>query len=130
MAEERGAAQPQADGVPVDQRDRPVGEERVAVTLKAEGTATAMKVELDKACAVPPMKDVTAWVLMPDDAVRLLDARGRIVFDFSEVESGMYEGTRPGEGLYFMQNAAGVVQNVIKTAKDMFGDWAVAREGA
>ena len=39
------------------------------VTLKAEGAATAMKVELDKACAVPAMKDVTAWVLMPDDAV-------------------------------------------------------------
>jgi hypothetical protein len=99
-----------------------------SLTLKAEGQPTAMKLDVDKGCTVPAMKDVAAWMLMPDDSVRLLDSRGRIVFDFASVENGMYEGTRVGEGLFFMQTAAGVAQNVIKTAKDMFGDWNLLHE--
>jgi hypothetical protein len=73
----------------------------------------------------PMTRDVVAWTVAANEAVRLLDSRGRTLLEFTEVESGMYEGERPGEGLYFLQNlAAGPVW---RTAEQMFGDWAMVR---
>jgi hypothetical protein len=102
------------------------------LTLKADPVKGGFKVEFEAACAgvFPATKDVEAWVLVRDD-LRLLDARGRTVFDFTEVESGMYEAERGNEGLYFLQshqsqNAAGPP---VRTAKDMFGDWTISRAG-
>jgi len=98
-----------------------------AVTFRADPVAGGLKVEFDRACAgvFPVTRDVAAWTIAANEAVRLLDARGRTLLEFSEVESGMYEGERPGEGLYFLQNVtAGAAW---RTPDQMFGDWALVR---
>jgi hypothetical protein len=48
------------------------------------------------------------------------------VLEFTEVESGMYEGERKGEGLFFMQSQAAV--KAARTADQLFGDWRLLRE--
>jgi hypothetical protein len=45
----------------------------------------------------------------------------------SEVESGIFEGERRGEGLYFMQ-PQGAVTIPVRTPEQLFGDWSFLRE--
>jgi hypothetical protein len=99
------------------------------VTLKAEPAGANLRLELDRACTetFPALKEVTAWAFGPNDAIRLVDGRGRTVLEFVEVESGLYEGLRPGEPLYFLQSHASAGGE--KTEKDMAGDWDVTRAG-
>jgi hypothetical protein len=99
------------------------------LTLKTDPAKGGFKVEFDKSCAgvFPATKDVEAWGLVKDD-LRLLDARGRAVFEFTEVESGIYEAERK-EGLYFLQSLASAAAPPARTAEDMFGEWVVARAG-
>jgi hypothetical protein len=99
------------------------------VTLKAEPAGANLRLELDRACAgtFPALKEVTAWAFGPNDAIRLLDGRARTVLEFVEVESGLYEGLRPGEPLYFLQSLVSAAGE--RTAQDMAGDWGVTRAG-
>lgn len=95
--------------------------------FRNDTTPGGRKVEFGPACAgaFPVTRDVTAWTRGPNDAVQLVDRGGRILLEFTEVEGGLYEGERPGEGLYFMQSvAAGATW---RTAEQMTGDWAVVR---
>ena len=80
-----------------------------SLTLKAEPGPGGFRLEFDKpGCAAkfPPLKDVAAWNLSGDSNVRLNDARGRMIYDFTEVESGMYESLKAGQPLTFLQTAA------------------------
>ena len=47
--------------------------------------------------------------------------------EMSEVESGIFEGERRGEGLYFMQ-PQGAATIPVRTPEQMFGDWNFLRE--
>ena len=79
------------------------------VTLKGDGPAQGLKLELEPGCAaaLPFTKDITAWSIKGlGDIVRLQDAAGQPVIDFTEVESGIFEGLRTGEGVYILQNLA------------------------
>src|SRR5262245_38951207 len=78
------------------------------VTMKNEGSSQALKLELEPSCAaaLPFTKDITAWSIKGLDIVRLQDATGQPVIDFTEVESGIFEGLRQGEGVYILQNLA------------------------
>ena len=78
------------------------------VTLKGDGTPQGLKLELEPACpkALPFTKDIAAWTIRGLDIVRLQDGTGQSVIDFTEVESGIYEGLRTGEGVYILQNLA------------------------
>ncbi len=78
------------------------------VTLKGDATAQGLKLELEPGCAaaLPFTKDITAWSVRGLDIVRLQDAAGGSVIDFTEVESGILEGLRQGEGIYILQNLA------------------------
>src|SRR5207247_10858481 len=78
------------------------------VTLKGDATAQGLKLELEPACAaaLPFTKDITAWNVQGLDIVRLQDSAGAPVIDFTEVESGIFEGLRQGEGIYILQNLA------------------------
>jgi Protease inhibitor Inh len=98
-----------------------------AVVFKADPVPGGLKIEFDRACAAvfPVTRDVVAWTVGTNEALRLLDSRGRTLLEFTEVESGMYEGERPGEGLYFLQSA-GAGPNW-RTAEEMFGDWGLVR---
>ncbi|RZI38124.1 peptidase, partial [Herbaspirillum sp. HC18] len=59
------------------------------VTLKAEVAGQAYKLELEPACktALPFTKDIVAWNVRGLDIVRLQDAAGEAVIDFTEVEA-------------------------------------------
>lgn len=104
-------------------------ERRCAVTFNVDAAPGGFKLELDPICgtAFPPLKDVVVWKLGPGDIVLLVDARGDAVLEFNEVESGMYEGERKGEGLLFMQTQTALKAEA-PTADQLFGDWNLLRE--
>jgi hypothetical protein len=104
-------------------------DKRCPAIFSSDPVAGGMKLELDPACltAFPPFKDVVGWGMGPKDALRLFDAKGAAILELSEVESGIWEGERKGEGLFFMQSQA-AASVPIRTAKEMFGDWQFLRE--
>jgi hypothetical protein len=104
-------------------------DKRCPVTFSVDAAPGGFKLELDTACGstFPQLKDVVIWKLGPNDAVRLVDSKGVVVLEFTEVESGMYEGERKGEGLFFMQSQAAVKAET-RTADQLFGDWRLLRE--
>ena len=98
------------------------------VTLKGDATPQGLKLELEPGCAkaLPFTKDITAWNVKGLDIVRLQDATGQPVIDFTEVESGIFEGLRQGEGIYILQNLA-AARSLAKSMDQMIGDWAMVR---
>jgi hypothetical protein len=76
--------------------------------------------------ALPFTKDITAWNIKGLDIVRLQDATGQPVIDFTEVESGIFEGLRQNEGIYILQNLA-AARSLAKSMDQMIGDWAMVR---
>ncbi|MBN9580008.1 MAG: protease inhibitor Inh/omp19 family protein [Afipia sp.] len=95
------------------------------ITLKADPAAQGMKLELDKGCgdALPFTKAIAAWSVKGLDIVRLQDAKGQPVIDVTEVESGIFEGRREGEGIYLLQNLA-AARALSKSTDQLIGDWA------
>jgi len=100
-----------------------------ALTFRADPAGAAFKLDVDKACAtqMPELKDVAGWTIGGLDLVRLLDGKGKAVFDFSEVENGIFEAQRPGVGIFFMQNAATATAATNVSLEQMAGDWGVVR---
>jgi hypothetical protein len=98
------------------------------VTLKSDATAQGLKLELEPGCAaaLPFTRDITAWNVKGLDIVRLQDAVGQPVIDFTEVESGIFEGLRQGEGIYILQNLA-AARSLAKSMDQMIGDWTMVR---
>ena len=98
------------------------------VTLKNDSTPQGLKLELEPGCpaALPFTKAITAWNIKGLDIVRLQDAAGEPVIDFTEVESGIFEGLRQGEGIYILQNLA-AARSLAKSMDQMIGDWAMVR---
>ncbi|WP_315836923.1 AprI/Inh family metalloprotease inhibitor [Bradyrhizobium prioriisuperbiae] len=98
------------------------------VTLKGDPIAGGMKLELEKGCvaALPFTKDIVAWSIKGLDIVRLQDAKGQSIIDVTEVESGIFEGQRSGEGVYLLQNLA-AARALSKSMDQMIGDWSVVR---
>jgi len=99
------------------------------VTMKGDAAAQgSFKLELEPACktALPFTKDIVAWSLKGLDIVRLQDATGEAVIDFTEVEAGIFEGLRQGEGVYILQDLA-AARSMAKSMDQMIGDWAMVR---
>jgi hypothetical protein len=98
------------------------------VTLKPDTTPQGLKLELEPGCAtaLPFTKDITGWNVKGLDIVRLQDATGEAVLDFTEVEAGILEGVRPGEGVYILQNLA-AARSLAKSMDQMIGDWSMVR---
>jgi hypothetical protein len=104
-------------------------DKRCALTFSVDPAPRGLKLELEAACAgaFPTLKDVTAWGIDKNDMLRLLDGKGAVVFEFSEVEGGLYESDRKGEGLLFLQAQAALKPDT-RTVAEMFGDWRFLRE--
>lgn len=87
-----------------------------------------MKLELEKGCGdvLPFMQGVASWSIRGLDIVRLQDAQGQPVIDMTEVESGIFEGVRPGEGVYLLQNLE-AARALSKSTDQMIGDWSMVR---
>lgn len=100
---------------------------RCAVVLKATSVRAGFALEWDKACGgvFPITKEVTSWMLAKNDSIQFLDSKGRILLELTELETGLYEGLRPGDPLYFLQNQASL--GTERAAKDLAGDWGIVR---
>jgi hypothetical protein len=105
-------------------------DKRCTLTFRTDPAATGMRLEFDRGCAslFPFVKEIVGWSLTQNDFLRLLDAKGQSVLEFSEVESRIYEAPRPGEGILFIQ-ASTAVGPPPKEADQMFGDWTLTRGG-
>ena len=103
-------------------------EKTCSVTFRNESNRVGKRVEFDAACAghFPFVKDVIAWQLNDNDFLKLLDGHGGSVLEFSEVESGIFEAPRPGEGILFIQNAS-ALGPAPKTADQITGEWSITR---
>ena len=97
------------------------------VVFRTDPGAVGMKLEFEQGCFAlfPFIKEIVGWRLGENDFLRLLNAKGKSVLDFSEVESRMFEAPRPGEGILFIQAAGTAAPDV--TAEQLNGDWAVVR---
>jgi hypothetical protein len=99
------------------------------VTMKGDSTPQGFKLELEPSCAtaLPFTKDITGWSIKGlGDIVRLQDAGGEAVIDFTEVETGIFEGLRTNEGVYILQNLA-AARSLAKSMDQMIGDWSMVR---
>jgi hypothetical protein len=100
------------------------------VTFRPEPSGPLFRLEPDKTCAaqLPELKDVAGWSIGGLDLVRLVDRKGKVILEFSEVEGGIFEAQRPGEGVFFLQNeAAAAAATTGVTLDQMAGDWNVVR---
>lgn len=99
------------------------------VTFRQGAAGPGLALDWDKPCAAafPLTREISAWMVGQNEAIRLLDAKGRILLELTEVESGLYEGLRPGEPLYFLQGLAAVQGE--RTAEQVAGEWAFVRAG-
>jgi hypothetical protein len=98
------------------------------ITLRTDPAPAGMRAEFDRACAAkfPFIGEIAAWTMAENDFLRLVDAKGGAVLEFSEVESGVYEAPRPGEGILFIQKA-GAAGPPSRTAEEVTGEWSVVR---
>ena len=98
------------------------------LTLKPDAAPRGQKLELEPGCAaaLPFTKDIAGWTVKGLDIVSMQSANGEAVIDFTEVESGIFEGLRQGEGVYILQNLA-AARSLAKSMDQMIGDWAMVR---
>lgn len=97
-------------------------------TFKSDPTPVGFKVEFDANCGnfFPLVLRVAAWKFPEGDNLFLVDAGGKTLVEFSEVESGIYEAPTPGVGVLFLQAAAGPAP---KPPEQVAGTWAITRGG-
>jgi hypothetical protein len=104
-------------------RDRLCG-----MTLKGDASPNGLRLDIGKDCIAvfPFIKDAVAWKFGENDFLRLLDAKGEVIIEFSEVEMGLFESLKAGEGVMFLQSAASAGPPP-RTTEQMTGDWTIVR---
>jgi hypothetical protein len=105
-------------------------EKSCTVTFRSDATRAGKKLTFDPACAghFAFVRDIVAWSQEGNDFLRLFDARGQAVLEFSEVEGGIFEAPRPGEGILFIQQSA-KAGGAPRSAEQATGDWSIVRGG-
>ena len=95
-------------------------------TFSSDLTPVGFKVEFDKNCGslFPLVNNIVGWKFPDNDLLYLLDAGGKALVEFSEVEDGIYEAPTPGVGVLFLQNAATAAPPP-KPPEQVAGDWAI-----
>ena len=96
------------------------------VTLGIEKAPHGLKLTFDPGCAeaFEVTKDIVAWRL-DKEGLHFVDAKGEALIDLDEVEKGIFEGMRPGEGRYFVQSLAAIRTEA--KPEQVFGEWQVSR---
>jgi hypothetical protein len=99
-----------------------------SVTFKPDRTAANYRLEFDPKCIedFPLLRDVAGWTYPDGELLSFVDARGKSLVEFSEVETGMYEAPTPGFGVLFLQNSADAGIKIIPL-EQATGDWALMR---
>jgi hypothetical protein len=103
-------------------------EKTCTITFRDTAAKVGKRVEFDPACLklFPFIPEIVGWRLNDNDFLRLLDDKGNSVLEFSEVESGIFEAPKAGEGILFIQNPTDLGP-APKTADQMKGEWNVIR---
>ncbi len=99
------------------------------VVFRADPSAVGFRLEFDGNCVTlfPLVRDIAGWKYPEDDLLYLLDAQGKALIEFSEVEDGIFEAPTPGLGVLFLQNPAAAAPAAVKKPADIAGDWLVKR---
>jgi hypothetical protein len=120
------AAQAMVGGWEISNADR---DRRCPLVFTVEPAPGGYKVDFEPVCtgAFPTLGDVVAWMFGPKDVLRLVDAKGAALMEFSEVENGMFESERGADGLLFLQTQAALKVET-RTAEQIVGDWNLLRE--
>jgi len=97
-------------------------------SFMSDPTAVGYKVAFDANCAklFPLVADIAGWKYPQDDLLYLLNAQGRALVEFSEVEDGIFEAPTPGLGVLFLQNPA-AANPPSKPPGEVAGHWALKR---
>jgi len=97
-------------------------------TFKNDPGPAGFRIEFDANCAnlFPLVRDIAGWKFPENDLLYLLDARGKSVVEFSEVEDGIFEAPTPGIGVLFLQNAAAAGAPP-RPMEEVAGDWSITR---
>jgi hypothetical protein len=103
-------------------------EKACTITFRSDTGPGGQRVLFDPACTehFPFVSEIAAWSHAETDFLRLLDAKGETVLEFSEVEGGIFEAPRPGVGILFIQNATAAGPPP-RTIDQTVGDWTVMR---
>ena len=98
------------------------------INFKLDPVGPGRGLEFQKGCneAFPETRDIIAWAIGKDDALRLLDAKGKPIFELTEVENGLFEPLHPTENLVFLQTQA-AAEGRERNADAMFGEWSIVR---
>jgi hypothetical protein len=98
-------------------------------TFKSDPAPGGFKIEFDANCAnlFPLVREIAAWKFPENDLLYMLDARGRTLVEFSEVEDSIFEAPTPGVGVLFLQNAA-AAGAAPRPPEQLAGDWAIVRK--
>jgi hypothetical protein len=99
------------------------------VAFKSDATAVGFKLEFDANCGIlfPLVRDIVGWKYPEDDLLYMVDAQGKALIEFSEVEDGIFEAPTPGLGVVFLQNPAAAGPAPTKKPADVAGNWAIKR---
>ena len=103
-------------------------EKTCTVTFRNDAAKVGRKLDFEQKCAAlfPFVPEIAGWRLNDNDFLRLLDGQGNSVLEFSEVESGIFEAPKAGEGILFIQNPTDLGAPP-KTAEQITGEWNVVR---
>lgn len=103
-------------------------EKTCSITFKTDPSPVGLKLEFDSGCAAlfPLVANVVGWKFPDNDLLYLLDARGKALVSFSEVESGIYEAPTPGVGVLFLQSGADAGAPG-RQPGEFAGDWIIVR---
>jgi hypothetical protein len=98
------------------------------LTFRNEAARVGKRLEFDPGCTklFPFVPEIAGWRQNDNDFLRLLDAQGNSVLEFSEVESGIFEAPKPGEGILFIQNPTDLGP-APKVAEQITGEWNIVR---
>jgi len=104
-------------------------DKRCTATFTAKRTKPGYEVTFNEGCNTlfPLVDDVAGWIFPDNDLLRLVDADGRALIEFSEVEDGVYEAPTPGLGVLFLQNAASAAGTPAKLPDQLAGGWSIRR---
>src|SRR5436309_15106401 len=62
------------------------------INFKLDATGPGRALELQKGCVenFPETRDIVAWAIGKEDTLRLMDPKGKAIFELTEVENGLF----------------------------------------
>jgi len=106
------------------------GDRTCSITFRTEPGTVGMKLEFERACfgLFPFIKEIVGWRYAENDFLRMLNAKGKSVLEFSEggeVGNRMFEAPRPGEGIIRIQEISAPIPTI--KPEQVAGEWTMVR---